>query len=56
MQVLGKFTNDPEQTIKDSMYRFRSHGPAGFRISNIGTANYTWSIYSINPETKEETY
>ena len=56
MQVLGKFANDPEQIIKDSMYKFRSICTAGFRISNNGATSYTWSIYSVHPETKEETY
>lgn len=56
MQVLGKFQSDPDQTIKDSLYRFRNAVPAGFRISNLNTASYTWSIYSLHPESKEETY
>lgn len=38
------------------MCKFRNIGPAGFRISNVGAASYTWSIYSLHPETKEETY
>lgn len=56
MQIIGKFENDPNVSLKDSFYRFRNAHPVEFRVTNLNHSSYTWSLYLVNPETMEETF
>lgn len=56
MQIIGKFENDPNVSLKDSFYRFRKAHPVEFRVTNLNHSNYTWSLYLVNAETMEERF
>jgi hypothetical protein len=56
MQVIGRFESDQSQILRDNLYRFKTTSPTEFRVYNLTHSTYSWSLYSLSPETKQEIF